>query len=108
MPTCGQCSAESSESEATWLVSSRSSAAPFTAPGADPCGRVTVQLTQTAGTLPYYAGSQPVDITASGRGLAELVDVVLHGPDSIAVLVAVLVADGEALRSDEAHVQVIL
>jgi hypothetical protein len=72
--------------------------------GADPGDRVTVRLTQTAGTRPYYAGSQPVDITASGRGLAELDDVVLHGPDSIAVLVA----DGEALRSDEAHVQVIV
>jgi len=71
--------------------------------GAQPGDRVTIRLTQTAGTHPFYAGSQPVDITASGRGLAELADVVLHGPDSVAVLVA----DGEALRSDEAHVQVV-
>lgn len=71
--------------------------------GAQPGDRVTVRLTQTAGTHPFYAGSQPVDITASGRGLAELADVVLHGPDSVAVLVA----DGEALRSDEAHIQVV-
>ena len=71
--------------------------------GADPGDRVTVRLTQTAGTHPYYAGSQPVDITTSGRGLAELDDVVLHGPGSTAILVA----DGEALRSDEAHIQVV-
>jgi len=71
--------------------------------GAQPGDRVTVRLAQTAGTHPFYAGSQPVDITASGRGLAELADVVLHGPDSVAVLVA----DGEALRSDEAHIQVV-
>ena len=70
--------------------------------GAEPGDRVTVRLTQTAGTRPFYTGSQPVDITTGGRGLAEFADVVLHGPGSVAVLVA----DGEALRSDEAHVQV--
>ena len=73
--------------------------------GAQPGDRITVRLIQTEGTRPHYASGQPqpVDITASGRGIAELDGVVLHGPDSIAVLVA----DGEALRSDEAHVQVI-
>jgi hypothetical protein len=73
--------------------------------GAQPGDRVTVRLTQTEGTRPYYAGSQPqpVDITASGRGIAEFDDVVLHGPGSTAILVA----DAEALRSDEAHIQVI-
>jgi hypothetical protein len=70
---------------------------------AEPGDRVTVRLAQNAGTQPFYAGSQPVDITVSGRGLAEFGDVVLHGPGSVAVLVA----DGETLRSDEAHIQVV-
>lgn len=71
--------------------------------GADPGDRITVRLTQTAGTGPFHAGSQPVDIIAGGQGLAEFADVVLHGPGSVAVLVA----EAELLRSDEAHIQVI-
>lgn len=73
--------------------------------GAQPGDRVTVCLTQTEGTRPHYTSSQPqpVDITASGRGIAEFDDVVLHGPGSTAILVA----DAEALRSEEAHIQVI-
>jgi hypothetical protein len=75
--------------------------------GARPNRPVRIRLWQSAGVKPFYIGAAPADIDANGEGLAEFFDVVVHGSDSVAVLVADGHESDVPLRYDEIHIEVV-
>jgi hypothetical protein len=69
--------------------------------------RVRIRLWQTAGRRPFYAGTASADLDANGFGLAVFDDVILHGGDSVAVLVADDDESAVPLRRAEKHIEVL-
>lgn len=75
--------------------------------GARANDRVIVRLCQTAGVRPFFGATAPATIDANGEGLAVFDDVVLHGADSIARLIADDEESTVPLRADEVHIEVL-
>jgi len=74
--------------------------------GARPGDQVRIRLRQSAGMMPFWSGVAVSIIDANGEGLAAFEGVVLHGPNSIARLVADHEESAVPLRSDEIHIEV--
>jgi hypothetical protein len=75
--------------------------------GASPGDLVTIRLAQTAGVHPLYSGRADVAIAGDGGGLHVFTDVVLHGPQSEARIVADDIISVIPLASGDAHVSVV-
>ena len=67
---------------------------------------VTIRLWQTAGVHPFYASTKSTVIDAKQKGFV-VFDVVLHGPNSTARLVADDARSAVPLASDDAHLDVV-
>lgn len=73
--------------------------------GASPGGIVTIRLAQTSGANPRYTNRSDVPIAADGSGVTRF-DVILHGANTEAQLVADDISSAIPLARGDAHVSV--
>ena len=73
--------------------------------GGSPGGIVTIRLAQTAGATPLFTNRSDIPIAADGSGVTRF-DVILHGANTEARLIADDISSATPLASGDAHVSV--